>query len=492
MANLFLTGSGLPTGAIGQTTDYYRDILTNLIYYRSPTGWEAVSSLIPTPDGVGTTWYHGDGSPNSGLGVENDYYRDELDGTVYRKHAIHGWVSKGSLDFIGVYGVQWGEGIGAPPNLEPFNNLPAGSFYLDVATSDIYYKDPSLTWSLKGQLGGGGGGGSSVTVIDNLASTSATAALSANQGNALDSRLQTVENAQAGYGDIVTYNASAFDSAGSATAAQAAAENHANDVAATAESNAKNYADGLVVGLLDDRGNYNPTATSAYPTTGGSGASGAILKGDLWAISADGNVNGIAVTIGDTIRALVDAPAQVNANWAIIQNNLIYVPENINNKATSLALPNDTKYPTTQAVATALSSYLTTSSAAITYQTQSGMSNYLTTSTASSTYATVANQRYTFVSDSNTTYTVPASAVTENGRTIIELSNNSLTSITINTATGTGKVAGDSVNISITGTYAAQVLVGSGATLEGDLTFSYQHQTKTLVYKGSNTWKVVG
>ena len=102
------------------------------------------------------------------------------------------------------------------------------------------------------------------------------------------------------------------------------------------------------------------------------------------------------------------------------------------------------------------------------------------------------NQRYQFVSDSNTTYTVPASAITENGRTIIELSNNSLTSITINAATGTGKVAGDSVNISITGTYAAQVLVADGVTLQGDLTFSYQHQTKTLVYKGSNTWKVVG
>ena len=121
------------------------------------------------------------------------------------------------------------------------------------------------------------------------------------------------------------------------------------------------------------------------------------------------------------------------------------------------------------------------------------LTNYLTTADASNTYATIANQRYTFVSDSGSTYTVPASAVTENGRTIIELSNNSLTSITINTATGTDKVAGDSVNISITGTYAAQELAaGAGVTLQGDLTFSYQYQTKTLVYKGTNTWKVVG
>ena len=101
--------------------------------------------------------------------------------------------------------------------------------------------------------------------------------------------------------------------------------------------------------------------------------------------------------------------------------------------------------------------------------------------------------RYQFVSDPDPTYIVPASAVTAAGRTIIELSNNSLTSITINTATGTDKVAGDSVNISITGTYAAQELeAGAGVTLQGDLTFSYQYQTKTLIYKGSNTWKVVG
>lgn len=149
-----------------------------------------------------------------------------------------------------------------------------------------------------------------------------------------------------------------------------------------------------------------------------------------------------------------------------------------------------------------LSSYLTSATAASTYQTQAGMSSYLTTSSASSTYltqtnasntyATIANQRYTFVSDAGATYTVPASAVTENGRTVVELSNNSLGNITVDTNTGTGKVAGDSVNISITGTYAAQVLVGSGATLEGDLTFSYQYQTKTLIYKGSNVWKVVG
>ncbi len=120
------------------------------------------------------------------------------------------------------------------------------------------------------------------------------------------------------------------------------------------------------------------------------------------------------------------------------------------------------------------------------------VNGYLTTSTASSTYQSIANSRYQFVTDANTTYTVPASAVTANGNTIIELSNNSLTSITVNTATGTGKTAGDSVNISITGTYAAQLLVANGVTLNGTLAFSANAKIKTLIYRGSNTWTVLG
>jgi len=116
----------------------------------------------------------------------------------------------------------------------------------------------------------------------------------------------------------------------------------------------------------------------------------------------------------------------------------------------------------------------------------------LSAATAATTYLSIANSRYQFVSNSGTTYTVPASAVTANGNTIIELSNNSLTSITINAATATGKTSGDSVTIQITGTYAAQLLVASGVTLNGTLAFSANAKIKTLIYRGSNTWTVLG
>ena len=119
-------------------------------------------------------------------------------------------------------------------------------------------------------------------------------------------------------------------------------------------------------------------------------------------------------------------------------------------------------------------------------------SDFLTSSTATTTYLSIANSRYQFVTDAGTTYTVLASAVTANGNTIIELSNNSLTSITVNTATATGKTAGDSVTIVITGTYAAQLLVASGVTLNGTLAFSANAKIKTLIYRGSNTWSVLG
>jgi hypothetical protein len=66
---------------------------------------------------------------------------------------------------------------------------------------------------------------------------------------------------------------------------------------------AKTYADGLVVGLWDDRGNYS-AATNVFPSAGGSGAGGAILKGDIWTISAVGTLGGVAVSLGDTVRAL--------------------------------------------------------------------------------------------------------------------------------------------------------------------------------------------
>jgi hypothetical protein len=108
---------------------------------------------------------------------------------------------------------------------------------------------------------------------------------------------------------------------------------------------AKSYADTLVVGLIDDRGNYDASG-NVFPSTGGSGAGGGILKGDLWTVSVAGTLGGNAVTPGDLVRALVDTPGQTASNWAVTENNIGYVAENQSNKTDAMSgnTTSSTKY----------------------------------------------------------------------------------------------------------------------------------------------------
>ena len=120
-------------------------------------------------------------------------------------------------------------------------------------------------------------------------------------------------------------------------------------------------------------------------------------------------------------------------------------------------------------------------------------SGFLTSSTAASTYLTIANSRFTLETITGTTYTLAANKVTSNGRYVLEFSDNAFTSLTLPTPTSLGVTTGDSVQVRITGTYAAQTLVeGSGATIEGSAAFNAQWHTKSLIAKSSTVWAVVG
>lgn len=137
--------------------------------------------------------------------------------------------------------------------------------------------------------------------------------------------------------------------------------NKSTDIAADAASDAKypsvkavkTYADALVVGLLDDRGSFDASGNT-FPAAGGSGAAGAILKGDLWYISAPGTLGGTVVAVGASVRALVDNPGQTPANWDVLNVGLGFVPENVANKDTdaTLAANSDAKYASQKAVKT--------------------------------------------------------------------------------------------------------------------------------------------
>lgn len=119
------------------------------------------------------------------------------------------------------------------------------------------------------------------------------------------------------------------------------------------ETAAKAYADTLVVGLLDDRGNWDASG-NLFPSGTGSGSAGAVLKGDLWTISVAGTLGGQDVTAGDVVRALVNTPGQTAGNWVITENNFGYVAENSANKDAdgTLAANSDQKYPSQKAIKT--------------------------------------------------------------------------------------------------------------------------------------------
>jgi hypothetical protein len=128
----------------------------------------------------------------------------------------------------------------------------------------------------------------------------------------------------------------------------------------------KSYTDSLVVGLLDDRGSYD-ASSNTFPNgipdgmgnLGGSGTTNAIKKGDLWFIRAAGNLGGVAVVIGTSIRALTDVPGQTAGNWSIISTTLGFTPENITNKTDNIIdyLTNPVKYWSVKGVVDWVSSF---------------------------------------------------------------------------------------------------------------------------------------
>ena len=114
----------------------------------------------------------------------------------------------------------------------------------------------------------------------------------------------------------------------------------------------KTYVDTMVAGLLDYRGGYNASG-NVYPSSGGSGTAGAVMKGDMWIVSVVGTIDGTAVQVGDSLIANIDTPGQTASNWNILNANISYVPEDLANKSTSTSLgSSDTLYPTQNAVKT--------------------------------------------------------------------------------------------------------------------------------------------
>lgn len=111
----------------------------------------------------------------------------------------------------------------------------------------------------------------------------------------------------------------AVQSGGTFDAIAAEASTRASNDAATLAS-AKGYADGLLVSVYKDCGNWDASG-GGFPTGGGTGTSGAIKAGNAFEVSVAGTMGGEPFDIGDIFRALVDTPGQTLTNWARSEHN---------------------------------------------------------------------------------------------------------------------------------------------------------------------------
>ena len=254
------------------------------------------------------------GNPSNGNGSDGDHYRDTANQNLWFKTGgswtLVGNVNDDTPDGVGTF---WLHGSGVPLNANGENN----NYYRNTANQDIWFKVGGF-WTL---------------IFGTTSMTSAT------------SGVRSINGIQPDAGGDVTLLVEDLGGTGPSI------DDH---VAAIDPHGDRAYAEGLVVGLWDDRGNFDASGGD-FPIdaeNNGSGPTWAILKGDIWTISSPGTLPGSnAVVVGDTIRALQDSPGQTPGNWAIQRNNIGYVAENAANKSTSSSLgTSDTLYPTQKAV----------------------------------------------------------------------------------------------------------------------------------------------
>jgi hypothetical protein len=150
----------------------------------------------------------------------------------------------------------------------------------------------------------------------------------------------------------------------------------------------------------------NPVVTGTLTANGSTGTSGYYLRtsgtGVYWSpVAASGATWSALTTTNTALRTLISDRLQVANAASIYQTKTVEraALANTNSWNTSqdsrITLVNTNLTATNTAIRGLFSSYLTTSSASSTYQTQAGMSSYLTTSTASSTYAPLASPSFT-------------------------------------------------------------------------------------------------
>ena len=164
----------------------------SVVYWRNGAGIATGDSLSPLAFGAagmgpagapGTVLRNGTGAPSNVLGVNGDYYLEDVSGDLYKKSSgTYSVVANllgpagaagtpGANGTNGAAGTVLRNGTGVPSNALGVN----GDYYLDDATGDVYEKSAgtySIVSNFMGPAGPGGGGSGSSLVLDVGASPS--------------------------------------------------------------------------------------------------------------------------------------------------------------------------------------------------------------------------------------------------------------------------------------------------------------------------------
>jgi hypothetical protein len=181
-------GSGVPSSGLGVDGDFYVDTAALNLYGPKTAGaWGSPTSIVgPTgatgaAGAAGAVWRDGTGVPSSGLGINGDYYLDDATSDVYFKSAgsysivtnIKGATgATGTTGATGAAGAVWRTGSGAPSSGLGIN----GDYYLNSATSDVYLKTSgsySIVANIKGATGSTGSTGAAATIAVGTVTTGA-------------------------------------------------------------------------------------------------------------------------------------------------------------------------------------------------------------------------------------------------------------------------------------------------------------------------------
>jgi hypothetical protein len=241
---------------------------------------------------------------------------------------------------------------------------------------------------------------------------------------------------------------------------------------------AKDYADSIVLGLLDDRGSFTPAGS--YPTTGGSGVDGAIMKGDVWYVTGLGTgvtsaIGSVDVKDGDTVRALSDTPGQTAGNWDVMSSpvNAITVQTLINSRTEQTSPADTDNIPITDGA----------SGSAFKRLTWSGLKSLLTT-----LFDTLYPRKNLTLNRQTASYTLVAG---DNGK-LVEMNVGSANNVTINNSLFS---AGNQIVVAQYGAGQTSFVAGAGVTIRsasGKLKLTGQYSMATIICISATEFYLAG